>query len=206
MGAKTLEKCYNKAVRMKVKKEKRKSLYYNPRRRLVAQEVGRQIVEAVKAAKAGKKTGRGAVSVSKAMRKVGYSPWTSAMPQRITRHPSWPALVKEYFPDELVAEVHGGLIKSESVETIMFPLNVSDEKISEILSMVSGCEFLYSQKSGGKKLVYYTAPQNIARKLAIELVYKLKGRFAPQDLNLHFEDMSEEQLVNFIVEKLSKKD
>jgi len=50
------------------------------------------------------------ISVSKAMKEVGYSDNYSKNPQTVTATKSWQQLMDEYLPDSLIAEKHNALL------------------------------------------------------------------------------------------------
>ena len=96
------------------------------------------------------------ISVSKAMKEVGYSDNYSKNPQTVTSTKSWQELMEEYLPDSLIAEKHQALLnKKEQVV-------IRDGKTSEI--------------------VITDEIDANAVKAGIDMAYKVKGKYAPEKI------------------------
>ena len=70
-------------------------------------------------------------SMGEVMREAGYSDNTSRTPQNLTETKGWNELMEEHFPDDMLAEVHKGLLKSKRIEHMVFPLATEDATITE---------------------------------------------------------------------------
>lgn len=149
----------------------------------------------------------GDVSIGKAMREVGYSAKYANNPQKLTATKEWKDLVAEYMPDSLLAQTHKDLLGAGEIQHYVFPATIkkvpvdnpdpnidqsmiarkedvdviSDEEIKNIVESVPGCKLIYiryEQFMGGK-VAYFQAPDSKSRKDALDMAYKLSGRYAP---------------------------
>lgn len=130
-----------------------------------------------------KKVGRGRkVSISKEMRKAGYSRSYSESPHRLTRSKGWEQLMEGYLPDNLLAETHGELVKAVKLSHYAFPKSEDKEFIEEIIKHVPGCKLVKIRTTKGWKRAYYLTPDNQSRMKAIEAAYKVKGGFTAKGI------------------------
>lgn len=118
-------------------------------------------------------------NVSKAMRDAGYSKKTAKNPKNLTESKTWEELMNQYLPDDLLAQKHNELLKSTCIEHMVFPLNITDKEIKELLNSVN-CEPRKYQHSEQATHVWFWARDNMAIKNALDLAYKLKGSYAPE--------------------------
>lgn len=121
-------------------------------------------------------------SPSRAMRKVGYSKGTSKNPKNLTQSKGWEQLMNEYLPDSLVAETHQNLLKASAVDHMVFPLDATDDDIIDLLAEAN-CKVKRFMHSDMQTHVWYFAADNNARKAAIDMAYKLKGKYAAEKVD-----------------------
>lgn len=118
------------------------------------------------------------LSVGQAIQAAGLPPTLAGQPARITSTPEWNELLDEYLPRTELLDVHKGLLRASRIESIEFPLgHITDEEIRATIAQ-TGCTV--RKIITGEKLytVYFFAPDNRARKDALEMAYKLRGDFA----------------------------
>lgn len=156
-------------------------------------------------------TGR---NIGDAIRAEGYSEAVATAPTKITTSRSWAAILEEQLSDELIGTTHSGLMKSQTMDHMVFPLGpveefsggknkknktadddaqpeaslpeehkerttLTDKEIIEMLAEVN-CTVRRIVHGETSRHVYFWSPDNNARKNALELAYKIKGRFAPE--------------------------
>lgn len=92
------------------------------------------------------------VSVSGAMREVGYSKRTSEHPDKITESEGWKELMRTHLPDKSLAELHKKFLKKE-----------------EAIVISDGAQ-------SGSHIEWTTQPHPDALK-ALDIAYKLKGNY-----------------------------
>lgn len=146
-------------------------------------------------------------SISQAMRDAGYPAVTAKNPKNLTESKAWAELMKEYLPDENIAEKHKELLTSTRIDHMVFPLgpvgeddkNFSGSKPNkknkieqyverttltdkEIINMLAetGCKVRRIVHGETARHVYFWVADNKARKDAIDMAYKLKGSYAPE--------------------------
>jgi len=168
-----------------------------------------------------KETVKNGGNVSEAMRTVGYAETTVHNPDNLTQSDGWKKLVDEYLSDQKLSEVHAGLLASTRLDHMVFPLGpkengevgiqtddigedgihvavhermkLSDEDIKEMLAEVN-CKVRRIVHGETARHVYFWAADNKARKEALDMAYKLKGKYAPEKrvtLNLGVEPSQE---------------
>lgn len=139
------------------------------------------------------------MSLSRAMRESGYSDAYSKNPQQFKKTKKWKQLMEEYLPGEKLAEVHADLLNAHRLDHAVFSPTMEDEEIIFLLAIV-GCVVKKIQEGDTIKHVYFIAPDNLSRKYALEMAYKLQGKFAPEQIKIlrPFEHMNDEELAQYI--------
>lgn len=149
-------------------------------------------------------------NISKAMRTVGYSK-ASAGNVSVTRSKEWPALLEKVLGDDILVKEHKNLLKSATLDHMVFPLGprdneerktriaedilradklgttyiekdyMTDGDIKDLLESVN-CTLRRIVHGETSRHAYFWAPDNRAKKDALEMAYKLKNRFAPDKI------------------------
>jgi len=149
--------------------------------------------------------GDGKISVSRAMREVGYSESTAKNPQRITKTRTWQKIMDEEFPDEKISKIHNKLLNAKGFTTRSFPKNMSDDDIKSIIKSAGATPLrIFEGKNdmGLKvKSCFFTYPKEVVIDKALDKVYKLKGRYTEKiEFAGKFRSLSNEDLMEFIKE------
>lgn len=120
---------------------KKPRIVVTPNQRAVARVVAEQV-------RTGKK-----VSVSKAMRESGvYSAHTSKIPGKLTKSKGWEALMKEYLPDDLLAEKHNELLTvSKKTRRTLNGEVVEEIEELDVNALRSGLDMAYKIKGRYKE-------------------------------------------------------
>lgn len=148
-------------------------------------------------------------NISQAMRDAGYSEATINTPQKLTDSQAWAELMKEYLPDDSIAEKHRELLHATTLDHQVFALGpkneedklkyierdraeadkagkeyreidyVTDEDIIEMLAEIN-CKVRRIVHRETARDVYFWTADNRPRKDAIDMAYKLKGSYAPE--------------------------
>lgn len=120
----------------------------------------------------------GQTSLYGAMRKAGYSHMTAITPVKLTQSRGWQQILDETFNDDMLSEVHSGLLKAKAIDHLVFPLAMTDDEITELVESVGGTvrKFMHGETANH---VWFWAPNNKARQDALKLAYDLKGRIKP---------------------------
>lgn len=125
----------------------------------------------------------GKISIGKAMRNAGYSSKTAKNPKKLTDSKAWDELMEEYLPDRELAKVHHGLLKSMRIEHMVFPTNIKDKEIDELLKSVN-CQVRKIMHGDQAIHCWFWSPNDKARNDALDKAYKLKGKYAPEKTDL----------------------
>lgn len=178
--------------------------------------------------------------MGKVLREAGYAQSTSENPDHVTKSKGFTELMEEYLPDDDVLDAHQQLLKSTRIEHMVFPLyrnpeadipeegdlteeqeeklkhaasageSLSDKDIEDMLAEVN-CKVRKIVHGETARHVYFWSPDANARKNAIELAYKIKGRITNKvqlDGNLRtspFGELSADELRNLANPKPAKK-
>jgi cell division protein FtsI/penicillin-binding protein 2 len=151
------------------------------------------------------------MAVSKAMEAVGYSPSYCHNPQEFLGTKTAQELEKKYLPDELLARKHSELLEAGSIQHYNFPSignakrgkrgkkqELNNDEIKTIVESVVGCRLIYVKRDWQGAWAYYQAPDHKSRKDAIDMAYKRKGNYAPEQIELtkrKYQDLSNAELV-----------
>ena len=122
-----------------------------------------------------------------ALREAGFARQTSLSPKKVTQTTGWQKLMAKYLPDKLLATKHHELLNSTTIEHMIFPLKVSDEEIKELLKSVN-CTVRKIQHGESGNHCWYWSADNKARKDALDMAYKLKGRYSDKDVDLQVDN------------------
>lgn len=118
------------------------------------------------------------MSMGEALRTVGASENLAKHPAVLTKSAEWNDLLDEYLPKGEVIEAHRALLRASRIESLQFPLDdVNEDDIRQMIA-VSGCMVRKIVTGKYHYTVYFYAPDNRARKDALDMVYKLRGAYA----------------------------
>lgn len=150
-------------------------------------------------------TGKGkTISLSKAMREVGYSEGYAKNPQDLKKTRSWDTLMKEVLNDEFLMQQHLELFNAKEVQRFIFPTRLKDPEIIDMVKE-AGFKVITIRPSPLGKMAFYSIPNARAKKDALDFAYKLKNKYAPEEYNLKFKGFTKEQLIDLILGKITKK-
>jgi len=144
-------------------------------------------------------------NLANAIRETGlYSEEIALTPTKITNSLTWAEVVEEKLGDDLLMEKHQELLNSTRIDHLVFPLGpkknsekeawfkmldgkknvekdvLSDEEIVEMLAEVN-CRSRRIVHGETARHVYFWSSDNKAKKEALDMAYKLKGRYKDED-------------------------
>jgi hypothetical protein len=124
-------------------------------------------------------------SVKAALLDAGYSPNTAKTPRKVTDQEAWKKLMKKYLDDDKLAKKHDQLLDSVQLSELSFSQQILDEEIERIITdagfnLVQIESIDTADPKFRRKVAYYTQPNAKALKEAIDMAYKLKGKYAPE--------------------------
>ncbi|VXC39138.1 hypothetical protein [Plantibacter sp. T3] len=119
------------------------------------------------------------ISKAEAMRRAGYADATARNPKNLTGSLSWEELMESYLPDDKLVKTHQQLLDAKRLDTEVFPIGLDEMVIKKLLEE-AGCvirhyELIMTGKNPGIH-VWFWAPDQAARRGALDLAYKLKGK------------------------------
>lgn len=132
-------------------------------------------------------------NVSKAIRDSGlYSPSQAKHPEKILDSRTWNEIIEDALPDEVLTEKHKELLSATRIDHMVFTLGpkknvdkkegedvLSDEDIIEMLAEVN-CKVRRIVHGETARHVYFWSNDNKSRKEALDMAYKLKGRYGDE--------------------------
>lgn len=142
--------------------------------------------------------------LGKVLKEAGYAESTSKRPSQVVESKGFTELMEEMLPDDEVLAVHQQLLQSTRIEHMVFPLytgaeedipeegdipeeleaklhqvsegaTLTDKDIEDMLAEVN-CKVRKIVHGDTARHVYFWSPDAGARKAAVELAYKIKGR------------------------------
>lgn len=116
-------------------------------------------------------------SVSQAMRESGYKENSAKNPQDLTRSIGWQEIIDKYIREDKLLNVHKRLLNSVRLERYSFGLDISDEVIRKIISKIKGAKFIRIIKGDRVKNCYYAAPDDRVQLSALDMAYKIRGKY-----------------------------
>ena len=118
-----------------------------------------------------------------AMKIAGYSENTAKAPTKMTESKGWQELMDKYLPDNDLAIRHKELLNATRLEHMVFPKSVKDKEIKSLLESVN-CNVRKIQHGDQANHVWFWAKDNIALKSALDLAYKLKGKYSAEKIKI----------------------
>lgn len=119
-------------------------------------------------------------NVSKAIRDAGYSESMSHTPQKITESKTFLEVLEEYLPDDVLSKNHKELLDQKRIEYFVFPKKMDDKEIRGHVE-AAGLTLIVTRESDKGKMAFYSVPDAQAKSKALEMAYKLKGKFEDSD-------------------------
>ncbi len=86
--------------------------------------------------------------------------------------------MEESFSDKDLAKKHKALLNSKRIEHLVFPTKTEDDDIIKLLESVN-CKVKKIQHGEMSKHVWFWSQNDKALKEALDMAYKLKGKYAP---------------------------
>lgn len=142
-------------------------------------------------------------SLKQTMIDKGYSE-SYADSGHIKKTRSWDELMKVVLNDELLATKHNALLNAKQVQRFIFATRIKDEDIIEMVEE-AGFKVITIRNSPMGKMAFYSVDNTKAIKDGLDMAYKLKGKFTPEEINLKFKGFSKEQLIDLIMGKVMPK-
>lgn len=132
-------------------------------------------------------------SMRKAITAAGYSQEMADNPTRITDSKTWGEVLEQALPDSRLTETHDALLKASRLDHMVFGLGpkknsdkkegedvLSDEDIGSMLEEVN-CTLRRIVHGETARHVYFWSNDNRSRKDALDMAYKLKGRYGDEN-------------------------
>lgn len=142
-------------------------------------------------------------SLRKALKKLGYSKVVQNNPKKVTDSKSWQELMDEFLSDEELAKHHEMLLNHKKIDYQVFPAGTSDEDINDIM-LIFGIIVMKIQKNDQWKRAYYSIPDPMAKKFALEMAYKLKKRYEEGVKIINkYDGLSKEEIVEQVARRIS---
>lgn len=135
---------------------------------------------------------------------AGYSPKSLSMFQK----KSFLKILDEIMPDDLVLSAHRELLTNKNIDKQVFPITMSNEDIYEVAEAMGTVIKIHKDTKNQCKYCWVEKPNLNYIKDGVDLVYKLKGSYAPEKHAIavqDFSEMSDEELEAFLKEQEKQK-
>ncbi|OQB18166.1 MAG: hypothetical protein BWY14_01012 [Parcubacteria group bacterium ADurb.Bin192] len=141
-------------------------------------------------------------SKAEALRQAGYS--ASVVKSGSAFRNDFLALVDVFYSNEDIMRRHAELMEASNIQTLFLHVALPETMMKKVLES-AGCVYLGSRTVlKGAQLIVFLAPNWRARADGLDKMYKLKGLYAAQELDVGvkrpFEEMSDEELMQAIKE------
>lgn len=123
-------------------------------------------------------------SLSKAMRKAGYSEGYVRNSHELTATQTWQDLLEKYLPDERLTEKHEELMEASAVDDFFVDPKLEDKEIYAIAKKAHVKVFMIQRGAIGGTKVYVSKADTATQRQALDMAYKLKGVYAAERLDL----------------------
>jgi len=117
---------------------------------------------------------------------------------------AWPLLMELYLGDEDLAKHHHQLMNASRIGTQTFAMGVKDEEIIEVIESFGFPVMKVLFVKGLGKVAYYSIPDHIAKKYALDMAYKLKQKYGDLTIHHKFGELSDEDIEAEIAGVLSE--
>lgn len=119
-------------------------------------------------------------SMRKAIKAAGYSQELADNPQKIVESKTFLEVLEEYLPDDVLSKNHKELLEQKRIEYFVFPKKMDDKEIKGHVE-AAGLRLIVVRESDKGKLAFYSVPDAQAKSKALEMAYKLKGKFGDDE-------------------------
>lgn len=130
---------------------------------------------------------------------AGYSE-SYAASGNIKKKKSWQALIEERLHEDKLSNIHAQLLVAKRLDYMLFSSDIEDEDIYELLESVGAVAKKIVHGAQGIH-VWFWYSDNKIRKDALELAYKVLGKFAPDKFEVEqtgLRAMSDQELADLI--------
>lgn len=117
------------------------------------------------------------------LREAGYAPSTAEQTKMVTSGKGFRELLDEVIPESLVVDTHKSLLRATKIEHMVFPLDVTDEEITELLAS-NGCMAKKFMHSDTQTHVWYFVPDGFSRRAGTDMAYKLRGNYSAEKIEV----------------------
>lgn len=135
------------------------------------------------------------VTAQKILKEAGYSKGSGS--NYITAGKGFLQALEQILPEHMVLDIHKTSAMASKVLTASFPPSTTDEDIKAVIESTSGAQVKLIKRIGRMPVtVYYVMPEHKSRMTALDMLYKLQGKYAAEKVTLTdpYEEMTDEEL------------
>lgn len=119
-------------------------------------------------------------NLGKAILDAGYSKSYAKTPAKIVESKTFLEVLEDSLPDEKLSKAHEELLDQKRIEYFVFPKKMDDEEIKGHVES-AGLRLIVTRESDKGKMAFYSIPDAQAKSKALEMAYKLKGKFSDEN-------------------------
>lgn len=157
---------------MSKRKNRKAKKFYSTRQKIAVKKLSEIVLS--------KKNNKN-ITIRSILKEAGYSDSYSESPSKVFKSKNFQEALNEYLPDDVIAEVHGGVLRAAVLGHYDFSLKESNASIKKVIESVPGCVLQSVESLDGIRRAYYLKPDNQSRMRAISEAYKVKNKYAPEE-------------------------
>jgi len=143
------------------------------------------------------------ISLGKAMREIGYTEEYANNPHKLKQTKSWKSLMETHLSDEKLSRVHSKLLEAKNIRQLNFNYKMKDGEIQDLIER-EGYTFIGTKRFMTTAVVFFSTPDGLTIRSALDMGYKLKGKYEAERHDFKFSPYTKEQLIEMILEKVGK--
>lgn len=121
-------------------------------------------------------------TVGQIAKEAGYSKSIQESPDKITKGLGFRDLLKKIIPEKEVVKLQKDLMYAAKLDQYKMSAELTDKQIKDLVESIPGCKVRKIQRPElmNEVIVYFWTPDNITRKGALDMFYKLDNKY-PKD-------------------------
>lgn len=144
---------------------------------------------------------KGCKNIGKALVESGYSPAYAKNPKLFMETASTKEIMKTIFSEKNLAKKHEQLLNQSEIKSQGFNPKLKDKTIKALFKK-NGIKVFNIQRGTGFAVVFYFTPDATTQTKALDMSYKLLGKYAPEKMDVHglFANYSNQELAELLQE------
>lgn len=143
------------------------------------------------------------LEIGRLMKELGYTKAYAKNPKQLLNTKDWKGLMEEHLSDDDLAKKHQQLLNKITIDHYIYPASESDKEIKKTFEKF-GLSLIRIRKQKQWKRAYFSIMDGQAASRALDMAYKLKGKYGDITIQHKFGELSDEELEGEIAEIISE--